>query len=396
MKLVVVTNILTPYRVPLFKALAAECEQLTVLLMAEREENRQWTFGEMEFQAEVLPGWHVRPKGADVSLHLNYGVIRRLRQLNPDIVLSGGFAPAHLAAFAFCKLFGKRYVQWGEFTLRDGAQSSSVRRYLRRLTVGGSAACIASSTEARDAFRHYGAGNDRILTAPMPIEVERIHQAVCARRDRKEEIHDGPRFPGPVLLSVGRLTDAKGIGALLAIYDSVSRLRPDVSLMLVGDGPDRGKYELLCRERGWNQVHFAGHVDPAEVPRYLSMADVFVFPTFSDTFGAVLSEAMAAELTVVASVYAAATHDLVEEGVTGYRFDPNSSPALGAEAILKALALPDHERIEMGRAAYRRVQSTDIGPSAVVMGRFLRSHLCLPVRETAHLPRPWPARKEVS
>lgn len=394
MNVVVVTNILTPYRVPLFEALAKECEQLTVLLMAEREENRQWAFGELPFQTEVLPGWHIRPKGAEVSLHLNYGVMRRLRQLNPDIVLSGGFAPAHLAAFAFCKLFGKRYVQWGEFTLRDGAESSFVRRYLRRLTVGGAAACIASSNEAREAFRHYGAGDRQILTAPMPIEIERIHRAVCTLRKGEEVVGACARCPGPTLLSVGRLTDAKGTGALLSMYDLVRRVRSDVSLMLVGDGPDRGKYESLCRERGWNHVHFVGHVDPMELPRYFVMADVFVFPTFSDTFGAVLSEAMAAELAVVASVHAAATHDLVEEGMTGFRFDPRNLVS-GAEAILKALALSDHQRVEMGRAAYRRVRSMDIGPSAEVMGRFLRSLLCQSPGENVQVQSPWPVRKEV-
>jgi glycosyltransferase involved in cell wall biosynthesis len=377
MNVVVVTNILTPYRVPLFDALAKQCERFTVLLMAEREENRQWVFGELPFRTEVLPGWHVRPRGAEVSLHLNYGVVRRLRRLNPDIVLSGGFAPAHLAAFAFCKLFGKRYVQWGEFTLRDGAQSSFIRRYLRRLTIGGSAACIASSNEARDAFLHFGAGRRPILTAPMPIEIERMHRAVCALREGEQAMGDGGRKPGPTLLSVGRLTDAKGAGALLSMYEAVRCVRSDVSLLLVGDGPDRGTYELLCRKRGWNQVRFVGHVDPMELPRYLALADVFVFPTFSDTFGAVLSEAMAAELPVVASVHAAATHDLVEEGVTGFRFDPRNLVS-GAEAILNALALSDRERVEMGHAAYRLVRSTDIGPSAEVMGRFLKSLLSDP------------------
>ncbi len=394
MKLAVVTNILTPYRVPLFEALARRCERFTVFLMAEQEENRQWAFGRTPFHTEVLPGWHIRPKGAEVSLHLNHGVIRRLRRLAPDIVLSGGFAPAHLAAFAYCKIFGKRYVQWGEFTLRDGAQSSFLRRYLRRLTVGGAAACIASSNEAREAFLHYGAGARPILTAPMPIEIERIHRMTRAFRKDESVAKHRRQAPGPQLLSVGRLTDAKGAGALLSMYDSVRRVRPDVSLLLVGDGPDRGKYETLCRERGWTRVQFAGHVAPAELPRYFAMADVFVFPTFSDTFGAVLSEAMAAELAVVSSVHAAATHDLVEEGVTGYRFDPQR-PALGAETILKVLALSDGERADIGRAAYRRVRSTDIGPSAEAMARFLSSLLCQIPGGNVRVPSHWPLRKDV-
>jgi glycosyltransferase involved in cell wall biosynthesis len=175
------------------------------------------------------------------------------------------------------------------------------------------------------------------------------------------------------------------------MYERVVAIRPEVSLLIVGDGPDRPTYESLCRQRGWGQVHFVGHVESKELPRYLALADLFVFPTLSDTFGAVLSEAMAAELPVLASVHAAATCDLVDDGVTGYRFDPRD-PATGAETILKVLALPDCGRTEMGRAAYRRIRSTDIGPSADVMAWFLTSQLSEPSAAKERSWFPWFAR----
>jgi hypothetical protein len=50
MKLAVVTNILTPYRVPLFTSLAQQLDECTVFLMAEREENRHWTIGPVPFR----------------------------------------------------------------------------------------------------------------------------------------------------------------------------------------------------------------------------------------------------------------------------------------------------------------------------------------------------------
>jgi len=372
MKLAVVTNILTPYRVPLFKALAQKCEEFTVLLMVEQEENRQWEIGSVPFRTELLPGWHIRPKGAEVSLHLNYGVIRRLRRLSPDVVLSGGFAPAHLAAFAYCKLFNKRYVQWGEFTLRDGAQSSRVRRFLRRVMIGGADACIASSDEARDAFLHYGANDRQILTASMPIEIERIHDEVVAIKQTAEHAVRRSRYPGPVLLSIGRLLDAKGCRRLFDLYELVHADRPDVSLVFVGDGPDRATYESLCRERGWERVHFAGHVEPSSLSRYLALGDLFLFPTLSDTFGAVLSEAMAAELPVLSSIHAAATRDLVRDGVNGWAFDPCQFEP-GAARVLEFLALSSELQRSMGRAAYQAVRHTDVAPSADGMVRFLES-----------------------
>jgi len=372
MKLAIVTNILTPYRVPLFSKLAQQLDDCTVLLMAEREENRHWEITGVPFRAEVLPGWHIRPKGAEVSLHLNYGVIGRLRLLNPDVVLSGGFAPAHLAAFVYCKLFHKRYVQWGEFTLRDGAQSSPLRRFLRRKIISGAGACVASSTEARDAFLHYGGTSRSILTAPMPIEIERIHDEVVAIRQTAEHTARRSRYPGPVLLSVGRLLDAKGYRCLFELYELVHTQRPDVSLVLVGDGPNRAAYESHCRDRGWDHVHFVGHVESSSLSRYLALGDLFIFPTFSDTFGAVLSEAMAAELPVLSSIHAAATRDLVQDGLNGWAFNPHL-PEQGAARVLEFLAARPAQQRTMGQAAYRAVRHTDVGPSTDAMVRFLKS-----------------------
>lgn len=372
MRLCIITNILTPYRVPLFTDLAQRCDDFTVLLMAEEEENRQWRIGPVPFKTEVLPGRHIRPSQAEVSLHFNYGVIRRLRRLDPDVVLSGGFAPAHLAAFTYCKLFGKRYVQWGEFTLRDGAQTSSVRRGLRRTMIRGADACLASSTEAREAFLHYGAESRSILTALMPIEVDRIHADVAAIKGTPEHAERRRSYPGPVLLSIGRLLDAKGCRQLFELYARVQVVRPDVSLVIVGDGPDRPAYESLCRDQAWQRVQFVGHVEPAELSRYLALGDLFVFPTLSDTFGAVLSEAMAAELPVLASIHAAAAHDLVRDGVNGWRFDPRDV-AGGIARVMEFLELPPLHRQAMGSAAYEAVRRTDIEPSAEVMAEFLRS-----------------------
>ena len=178
MKLAVVTTILTPYRLPLFEHFAKSTKDCTVLLQAEREENRAWRLPPVTFKIDVLPGVHLRPSRAEVSIHLNVGVLRRLRRLQPDIVLSGGFTAANVMAYLYCKLFGKHYVQWGELTLKDGAERSILRRIIRRLLIAGADGCIASSKAARDAFMHYGADADSVLTASMPFEAEALHERV--------------------------------------------------------------------------------------------------------------------------------------------------------------------------------------------------------------------------
>ena len=372
MNLAVVTNILTPYRVPLFEAIGKRVDRLHVLLMAEREENREWTLDAAAFQHEVLPGFHVKLPGAEVSLHVNHGVMRALRRVNPDVVLSGGFAPANLTAWLYCRLHGRPFVGWGELSMQDVAKTSPLKRGLRRMMTSWSDGAIASSSEARDVFLHYGAPASKVLTAVMPIDVEYFHRQAMTWRNSEWFTCERARYTSPILLSVGRLTERKGYRELFNIYQAVVKQRPDVSLLIVGDGPDRAIHESYVRSQNWEHVHFLGFRQAEEVVKYLALADLFVFHTLSDPFGAVLSEAMAAELPVVSSIHAAATKDLVEDGVTGFRIDPLNAER-SAETVLQALAMTSSERTAMGLAAYERVRCHDIDSTADHMVGFLKS-----------------------
>lgn len=386
MKLVVLTNILTPYRVPLFAAMNRRVEALTVLLMAEREENRQWELGTAPFKTRVLPGFHVRLPGRDVSLHLNRGVARALREIGPDVVLSGGFGPANIAALAYCRLSRTRFVNWAHLTLHDGAEASPLKRFLRRRFAGWSDGCIGESTQAREAFLHYGADPDRVLVSLMPLDVRRIHRSVVEHRAGPEFAAHRSRYRGPVLLSIGQLVPRKGYAQLFAIYEQVLAYGHEPTLLVVGDGPDRTRFEQSAREKGWRRVHFVGFVQHEDLPFYLALADVFLFHTLYDPFGLVLSEAMAAELPVVSSIHAVSTHDLIEEGVTGFRMDPTHTME-SADTVHRVLTLSPEQRAAIGQAAYRRVLECDVETAAEKTVRFLES-LWRTSRTSAASPAP--------
>ena len=374
MKVAVLTNILTPYRIPLFEAMRDRVDSLRVLLMAEREENRDWTLGNVSFEHEVLPGLHVKLPGADVSVHWNRGVIRALRRAPPDIVLSGGFAPANAVAWLYCRARRRPFIGWGELTAREALSASAWRRGVRRALISGSDGAIASSSDARDAFLLYGASEPSVLTAVMPVDVEYFHSRAVTHRDSPWCQGERARYASPILLSVGRLTERKGFRELFALYAEVLRSRPNVTLLIAGDGPERQRYEAYVRAQAWTRVHFLGFQQAESLTKYLSLADVFLFHTLSDPFGAVLSEAMAAELPPVASVYAAATRDLIHDGVTGFRIDPRDAQA-SARTILRVLQMAPRERAAIGAAAYARVKQFDIRSTADAMVGFMASVL---------------------
>lgn len=96
-------------------------------------------------------------------------------------------------------------------------------------------------------------------------------------------------------------------------------------------------------------IQFLGRLPRQEMGRLYAEADVLVFPTLSDSFGAVMLEAMAAGIPVISSPYCA---EVVEDGVSGYVVEPRDTQAL-ADAILKIVedrALRDR----MSQAAKKR------------------------------------------
>lgn len=303
-----------------------------------------------------------------------------LRALQPDVVLSGGYTPANISAFLYCKMFHKAFIGWGELTLQEPSNFSLIRRTIRRILIGWSDGSIASSGSARETFLHYGASPNRVLTATLPLEVISLQKRVEHIRSTPQLLATQAKFSRPVLLSVGRITKLKGYQELFAIYDELLVTHPSTSLVIVGDGPDRRYFEDLAKQRGWSQVHFVGYVQQEELATYFALSDMFVFHTLYDQFGLVLSEAMAAGVPVASSIYAVATSELVDDGITGFRIDPRDTNA-SAETIRQLLDMPPSRRTQLVQAAFQRVLPCDSQRSATRMVEFLRSTIALPQRQ---------------
>jgi glycosyltransferase involved in cell wall biosynthesis len=150
-----------------------------------------------------------------------------------------------------------------------------------------------------------------------------------------------------VLLYVGRLAGEKNLDFLLRAFARVVAQRPQARLLLVGRGPDEGRLRRLARDlKLGEQVLFVGAVPHDEIPHYAALADVFVFPSLTDTQGLVLIEALAAGTPVVA-IDAPGSRDVLAPGggvlvpareqdfaaaVLGVLGDPQRRHSLGREA----------------------------------------------------------------
>lgn len=134
-----------------------------------------------------------------------------------------------------------------------------------------------------------------------------------------------------VLLSVGILSDQKGVDVAI---EALARLRARgrrARLVVVGDGPFRPALERLARARAVTEaVTFVGALAYDDTAPYYAASDIFLFPTLRvEAFGVVTIEAMAAERPVVVSRIGA-TPEIIDEGVTGFLVPPGDVDALVA------------------------------------------------------------------
>jgi len=113
---------------------------------------------------------------------------------------------------------------------------------------------------------------------------------------------------GPVLLYVGRLAAEKNVALALRAFRAVRGMLPAARMIVVGDGPTRA---VLTRE--YPEAHFVGVQRGETLSRHYASADMFLFPSLSDTFGNVTLEALASGLPVVAYDTAAAAEHVRDE-----------------------------------------------------------------------------------
>jgi glycosyltransferase involved in cell wall biosynthesis len=333
LRLTLLTEIPAPYRIPLFNALAGQVE-LTVLFLRERNPERPYRLHEDElgFRRRVVPGFDVTVGRR--WLVVNRGVLRELRESEPDAVLVGGWnQPAFLSALLWARAHGKRTLLWVESTLRDrrGRRLEPLKRWL---LAHGVDRFVVPGRASQAYLRALGVRGERIAVAPNAVDPA-IFGGVA------------PALPAPErcrVLGVGRLSPEKGFDLLLRAVDGLP-----VDVVLAGSGPEEARLRAL----GGANVRFLGQVERDALPGIYADADVLVAPSRSEPWGMALNEAALAGLPLVATDAVGSAHDLIEDGVNGFRL---ADPDVGAlrDAIERLCGDP-----ELRAAAGRR--SREIG-----------------------------------
>jgi N-acetyl-alpha-D-glucosaminyl L-malate synthase BshA len=184
---------------------------------------------------------------------------------------------------------------------------------------------------------------------------------------RYEQAKGGPgarRWAEPgerLLVHISNFRPVKRVLDVVETFRRVYRRMPSVRLLMVGDGPERGRVEQHCRENGLcHAITFVGSLPLIE--EVLVGADLFLLPSESESFGLAALEAMSCEVPVIATL-AGGLPEVVENGRSGYLCPVGDVDGM-AEAALRLLG-DEPARLAFGAAGRRRAVEV-FGQDAVV------------------------------
>ncbi|MBU2809897.1 glycosyltransferase family 1 protein [Acidithiobacillus thiooxidans] len=151
-----------------------------------------------------------------------------------------------------------------------------------------------------------------------------------------------------LLLYVGRLAREKNLPPLIAAYRKLSRNHPRAILVLVGDGPLRSEINQYTNER----IYCAGMQSGMNLARWYASADLFCFPSCSETFGNVVLEAQASALPIIAYDCPGVCEQVIH-GENGLLLPRDSD----LETAMQTLYSNPTERQRLGKAGRLRAES---------------------------------------
>lgn len=156
------------------------------------------------------------------------------------------------------------------------------------------------------------------------------------------------RFDHKKIICVARLVPIKNLENLLKAWQHVEQNTVDDKLIILGEGGLLADLLKLQKELGLKRVEFLGSMSNDCIPQHLFNADAFILPSWSESWGLVVNEAMAAGLPVLLSNQVNAANTLLKENINGYSFYPDNVEAIG-EKLQQFMQLSELEKKEMSK-----------------------------------------------
>lgn len=330
-RLLVIHPTLAPYRVDFFNALDQAFDARICFcyrnLLDQKFERYDELLAQCKFKPVYLP--RLFKMGARI---FNTGIIRNIREFNPDIVMTNEFSLATMTALCYRFLTRRRFklvVMCDDSydMVADNNDYTGLHKVLRKLITPFVDDLVLVDSRATEWYQEkYGKG----LWMPIISGAERsreTYERVLPISNRYVAEH---ALAGKsVFLFVGRLVALKNVETLISAFKGI----PDSVLLIVGSGEESESLKALASDN--ENIIFTGRYEGDELYAWYNVATTFVLPSLREPFGAVTYEALSAGCYALVSCKAGSA-SIISPGQNGDLFDPNDRGSLHDLMLLRA------------------------------------------------------------
>lgn len=269
---------------------------------------------------------------------------RCLDSVKPDSV----FIPGYGTSLARNALLWSLHNNVPAVLMSDSNSWDSRRLWHKELAKSKIISCfsaaLAAGTPQADYLKDLGFPADRITLGYNAVDND--YFSTNCNRLRATSTPSDHQLPERYLLVVTRLVEKKNLSRLILAYKLYchNNMQP-LPLVIAGDGPLRFQLTQQLDDLSLsNNVHMPGFVEYDQLPYYYAFADLCILPSLVEQWGLVINEAMASGIIVALSDRCGCATDLIEDGITGFRFNPTSITDI-AEAIERAVSHAGRDKI---------------------------------------------------
>lgn len=369
MKIAIMFERLGPYHVARARGAMAYAEVLTI-------ESAPFSYIYQWVKPEIPKGMHWVALTHSVGQNRDPVFVEQrldeiLRSYKPDAVALSGWAFAtDLVALRWCRQHSIPTICMSETNPWDFKRRWLVEK-VKKGVVAHFNAGLATSQSQMNYLTRLGIPRDSVFSGYNAIDNEFFRKSAHIWREKPELPEEiAGLIPkdakGRYFLASSRFVAKKNLLRLLEAYAAFRQDRSDEPadwpLVILGDGEMREEIEAKISELGLtSHIHLPGFLQVDALPRYYGTAGAFVHASTTEQWGLVINEAMASGLPVAASTRCGATEYLIEDGVSGYSFDPFSTEQI-TQALQKLAAIgPASPLIDAGHSSVDRLSPDNFG-----------------------------------
>lgn len=330
MKVVLLTNILSPYRKFFFDELNNQFKDsgiiFLVLVMATTEPDRKWTYYEFKGEYTKLLK-HKTIKIGSSMVHVNFGLKKILKEYKPNILIASGSytfpSVWQILNYKLPSLHSK--IFWSESHLNEKRNYSfikiKIREKIRYVFYNKFNSFWYSGKLSGDFIEFYNKSSEKSLLKVPNLVDENLFFKAYKLRNRKDELRKKYSIDNDKLIFVcpARLEKEKGIIPFLNIL-KLTNNHKNAQVIILGDGSLKKAIKAVSKKYKLN-VKLEGYKNQEEMINFYALADFFLLPSLSDPNPLSCIEAIWAGLPLFISRHVGNSSEVIEVNKNGFIFD---------------------------------------------------------------------------